>query len=306
MLFRSTEQVQRSQALLDANINLLNGMKELCQNNDDSFQARQSERQAETGSLADALVDVAGESFLAVTAHGQQPAEWGGPADELCMAAMSIVDEDWRAKAKQACEKARKGGMPAAADDVESLEDEIKEAQQTNANEKAECAQENEDAQQKANAATEQTDTEENLINSDKDTSAADLEAVNAQGSGAQKSKESVNAADGAQHEVMQKIRAAAVHDEDVLEKVKKSVGAPAAAKIQEAVEHANKLSDGAISFDEARNQQVQKVSKLLDNVQRMAGKAAIPLQMMHAEDEEASLKVRDDQPWARLEGSRR
>lgn len=292
---QKSEQVQRSQALLDADIDLLNGMKDLCQNNDDSFQARQSERQAEIGSLASALVDVAGDSLLSVNAHGRQPAEWGGPADELCMAAMSIVDEDWRAKAKQACEKARKGGMPDAADDVESLEDEIKEAQQKNTNEKAECVQMNEDAQQKANAATEQTDTEENLINSDKDTSAADLEAVNAQGSNAQKAKENVGAADGAQHEVMQKIRAAAVHDEDVLEKVKKSVGSPAAAKIQEAIEHANKLSDGAISFDEARNKQVQKVSELLDGVQRMAGKAAIPLQMMHAEDEEASLKVRDD-----------
>merc|ERR1719503_57444 len=170
-------------------------MKELCQNNDDSFQARQSERQAETESLASALVDVAGESLIAVNA--QQPAEWGGPADELCMSAMSIVDEDWRAKAKQACEKARKGGMPDAADDLESLEDEMKEAQQKNANEKAECAQETEDAQQKANAAKEQTDTEENLINSDRDSTAASLEAVNAQGSGAQKSKDNVNAADG-------------------------------------------------------------------------------------------------------------
>lgn len=292
---QKSEQVQRSQALLDADIELLNGMKELCQNNDDSFQARQSERQAEIGSLASALVDVAGDSFLSVNSRGQQPAEWGGPADELCMAAMSIVDEDWRAKAKQACETARKGSMPDAADQVESLEDEIKEAQQKNTNEKQECAQDNEDAQQKANAATEQTDTEENLINSDKDTSASDLEAVNAQGSGAQKMKETVGAADGAQHEVMQKIRAAAVHDEDVLEKVMKSVGSPAAAKIQEAIGHANKLSDGAISFDENRNKQVQTVSGLLDNVQRMAGKAAIPLQMMHAEDEEASLKVRDD-----------
>merc|ERR1719223_2046542 len=107
--------------------------------------------------------------------------------------------------------------------------------------------------------------------------------------------KESVTAADAAQHEVMQKIRAAAVHDEDVLEKLKKSVGLSAAAKIQEAIENANKLSAGAISFDENRNTQVQKVSELLDGVQRMAGKAAIPLQMMHAEDEEASLKVRDD-----------
>jgi len=291
---QKSEQVQRSQALLDADIELLHGMKELCQNNDDSFQARQSDRQAEIESLASALVDVAGDSLLAVNSRSQQPAEWGGPADELCMAAMSIVDEDWRKKAKQACEKARKNTADAA-DDVESLEDEIKEAQQKNSNEKAECSQDNEDAQQKASAATEQTDTEENLINSDKDTSAADLEAVNAQGASAQKAKESVGAADGAQHEVMQKIRAAAVHDEDVLEKVKKSVGTPAAAKIQEAIGHANKLSDGAIAFDESRNQQVQKVSGLFDGVQRMAGKAAIPLQMMHAEDEEASLKVRDD-----------
>jgi len=90
---QKSEQVQRSQALLDADIELLNGMKELCQNNDDSFQARQSERQAEIGSLASALVDVAGDSFLSVNSRGQQPAEWGGPADELCMAAMSIVDE---------------------------------------------------------------------------------------------------------------------------------------------------------------------------------------------------------------------
>lgn len=292
---QKSEQVERSQALLDADIQLLNGMKELCQNNDDSFQSRQSDRQAEIQSLASALVDVAGDSLLAVNTHGQQPAEWGGPADELCMTAMSIVDEDWRAKAKQACEKARKGGMPDAADAVESLEDEIKEAQQKIANEKAECGQEMDNAQQKATAAKEQTDTEENLINSDKDTSAADLAAVNAQGSGAEKAKESVTAADAAQHEVMQKIRAAAVHDEDVLEKLKKSVGASAASKIQEAIENANKLSAGAISFDENRNTQVQKVSELLDGVQRMAGKAAIPLQMMHAEDEEASLKVRDD-----------
>jgi len=288
------EQVTRSQGLVDANVALQSSMKEFCDANDNAFQIRKTERQAEALALADAVAGLAGTQFLAVARQHMPDVENpNNPANELCMAAMEIAEKDWREKAKAACEVGKSGSMQEAADKVEALEDLIREAQQKTKDDGNECKSQSEDAQADLREATDQTEAQEGVVRSDFEQTSETLESVMAQASGAQKAKDELNSVSGALHQMMQNIRAESVHETGLMESAAKNAGA-AQPHINEAIQHANKLADASIDFDDKQNALVQTLSQNFDSVQRSAGKLAIPLQMMKAEGEEDTIKVKE------------
>merc|ERR1719498_1012022 len=125
------------------------------------------------------------------------------------MAALGIVDKEWRQKAKAACDVAKGGNLQDAASQVEDLEDLIKEAIQAKKDEHEECSHENEEVRSAAADAADQNSAEEGVVKSDFESASDALADVEKQAAAAQQSKEDVNGIDGLQHEEMQKIRAA-------------------------------------------------------------------------------------------------
>jgi hypothetical protein len=306
------EQKERSEKLLQANQDLRVAMKDFCDANDEGFQTRYKAREAENLALADAMVEFASADssnamagvagFLAVnkrafpdSLEGVTDIPVGGPADDLCMAAMGIVDREWRQKAKAACDTAKDGKLQDAASQVEDLEDLIKEALQAKKDEGEECAHENEEVSSAAAEAHEQNSAEEGVVKSDFESTTDALADVEKQASAAIQAKDDLNSIDGIQHEEMQKIRGAAVHDDEILKRIASQAESPASAKINEAIQQLNTLAETAISYDNKRSELVQKVSRALDEVQKAAQKSAIPLRMIKAEDEEDAIKVKED-----------
>ena len=135
------QQKERSEKLLDAQSEVLGSMRELCQRNEESFEARQEARQGELVALSSAQAELAGAQLLSVGARGM-----GGGVDALCSAALEITDKAWRARAKEACEKGRAGAAQDAADATESLTSDLRAAAKEAAKEKEECSQSIQDA----------------------------------------------------------------------------------------------------------------------------------------------------------------
>jgi len=112
---------ERSGPLLDANIALLNTLKQVCKRSDDSFTARREAVQAEIEALSASQAALAGASFLSVAGRLQ-----GDGVEKLYAASIEIQEQAWKNQARAACKQAREGSKPAAADSVESLESDIR------------------------------------------------------------------------------------------------------------------------------------------------------------------------------------
>jgi len=293
---QQSEQKDRSRTLLEANVAALAEMKDLCSASADAAEERQGARQAEVQRLADALTDLVGAELLAVHTAQKQAPDVKSVVGDLCLAAAGISNRDWNQRAKQACKKAQGGSLQEAADDLESLKDDIGVTLSNTTSEKQQCQQEGEDAKREAASAAEATEAEANEVASDKAADENSLKSIDEQVTSAQQAQEDLASATSALSQVMQQIHAGAVHDENVLEKVKATAPTAAAAKLEDAVKSADKLVEAAGAFDKAHAEKVQTSNELLQAVVRAGKKAEIPLKLMRADAEEHEVKITEDQ----------
>eukprot|EP00929_Paragymnodinium_shiwhaense_P113253 TRINITY_DN81510_c0_g1_i1.p1 TRINITY_DN81510_c0_g1~~TRINITY_DN81510_c0_g1_i1.p1 ORF type:complete len:611 (-),score=245.42 TRINITY_DN81510_c0_g1_i1:126-1910(-) len=292
---QQAEQKERSKALLESNVALLASMKELCNANSEAGEARKEARSAEVQGLADSLTDLVGAELLSVRAHQKQAPDAANVIGDLCLAAAGIADRDWKRRAKEACQKAKGGSLQAAADDVESLKDDIEVALNNATAEKQQCQRDGEEAKSQAASAAEATTAEANQVASEKAQDENNLKGLEDQVAGAQQAQQDLADAGAAFQALLQNIKSGAVHDANVLEKVRATAPAPATAKISEALKASDKLVDAAGSFVKSNSDAIQKTSGLFDGVVRAAKKAEIPLKLMHADAEEAEVKITED-----------
>lgn len=284
------QQKERSEKLLDAQSEVLSSMRELCQRNEESFEARQEARQGELVALSSAQAELAGAQLLSVGARGM-----GGGVDALCSAALEITDKAWRARAKEACEKGRAGAAQDAADATESLTSDLRAAAKEAAKEKEECSQSIQDAKNEFADASQRQEAEAGEISSDKSTAESQIEAINQQASRAEKAKADLAEGRGAQHEVLQSIRMSSVHAVELLKRAAGASGGAAAGKINEAIALNEKLSEAANVYDQQAAADVEQVDGLLDKMRLAAGKALIPLKLLKADSEEDAVKLHEE-----------
>lgn len=283
--------------LLDSNRELVAAMRPLCSGSEEAFQARTEARQAELVALSSAQAEIAGARFLAVSAHEVGRRDFpmpGSGAAKLCEAAIGIVEEEWRSRAKGACDKAKAGETQGAADAAESLKADIEEAQKSTQSKQSDCERSIQEAGDRAKEETASNDAKAAVIGSDRDGAESQIEALNAQAASCQKAKAELAEAHSALHSLMSEVRMAANHAKGLLQRAEAPV--PAKAKLGEAVAASDKLAAACEAFDAKSSDDVQKVTGLLDASTRAVAKAVIPLKLIHADAEEAAVAVREDQ----------
>lgn len=295
--------LERSEKLLDINMQLLVSLKTSCTRSDENHQQRQEVQQAALPALSAALAELAGVGFLGLdkAAGAKQHQQVLGDGVELvCGAAREIFEEKaWKAKVQAACKKAQAGGVAAlqdAADDVESLEDEIKGELEGVRQEQSECERTAHEAEADASARAQQASAEASFIGSEKAATASEIQDAESQAAGAEKAKTDLLKLRSAQHSVMQDWALALTHDVELLRKSRTAGGnGPAAVRIEEAEEKVKKLMAVIATFDKEADADVQHMSALLDDVQRAASKVLIPLRLMHADSEEAAVAIDEE-----------
>lgn len=281
----------RSEKVLEQNMQLLAELKDICQHSDDSFQARRDALQAETTTLAEAQTEIAGAELLSVSSSTR-----GDGAELLCLTVPELREDDFRKQAQAACKLARSGNKPAAADAVESLETDIKEAQNEAASKQDACTQEIRASQTDASESAKQESAEANFVGSTQKDAEEQMQMFTAQSDGANKAKSDYLEVTQAQKEAFQALRVATSQGADVLNAAANHArGKPAAGKIAEAIAQSEKLMASVDSYASANEGEAQKLSSLLDAVQMAAGKALIPLRLMRADSEESAIAIKDE-----------
>jgi len=280
-----------SSKVLDANIQLLNTLKQICQRNDDSFEARQKSLQAELTALAGAQVDLAGAQLLSVSSTSR-----GDGSEAICSIASEFREKEWRAKARSACEKAKAGTNPDAADVVESLESDVKEAQNNAKKKQEDCTEEVHGSQMAASVAESQESAEANVVGDTQRDSEEQMAALTAQSDGAAKAKTDFAQITSTEKEAFQALRVATSRGKEVLnDAANREAGRAAAGKIAEATGEGEKLMATVDEFVAANDADAQQLASQLDAVQMVARKALIPLRLQKADSEEAGIAITEE-----------
>lgn len=284
---------ERSAKLLDANVQLLNSLKKLCSRSDASYTARRDAVQAEIEALSGAQAELAGASFLGVAQHVQ-----GDGAEKVCAASIEIQEQSWKDRARSACKLARKAdtaSKQAAADNIEELESDIREAQDEAGRKQDDCTRANQGAQDEAAIASKQESAEANFVGSEQQSSEEQIQELTSQGENADKSKSQYDQVSLAQQKAVQALRVATTRGKESLKNAADRAGMPAASKINEAINDSEKLMQEADSFAADLESEKQEVGALWDSVKLTAGKVMIPLRLMRADSEEAAIAIREN-----------
>jgi hypothetical protein len=282
------EQIQaRSQKVLDANVQLLNELKQICQSNDESFEARHEIQGNLITTLAGAQVDIAGAQLLSVSGTSR-----GDGIGDLCLIAAGLQEEDWRSQAKKACEKAKAGAKQDAADAIEALEADIRQAQNEVSRKQDDCTEEIRSAQTEAGVAAREESAEADYVGSSQKDAEDQIAALQAQADGAEKAKAVYEQVTATRKEAFQAMRVATSHLKQASDRAS---GSAASGKIGEALAEAEKLMAAADGYDGDSDKASQELAGLLRAVQTVAGKAMIPLRLMKADSEEAAISIKED-----------
>lgn len=279
----------RSEKVLDANIQLLSALKDVCQQSDSSFQKRKDALQAEFIALAEVQTALAGAQFLAISSRSR-----GDGAEKLCSVAVEIQDDSWRERAKAACKQAQSGSPQAAAESVEELETDIHQAQEEATRKQDECTQEIRGAQLESEVAAKQESAEANFVGSEQQAAEEQIEDLTSQSDGADKAKSDYADVVAAQKDAAQELRIAITRGEEALKTAaSKARNQPATMKINEALDQAEKLMASMEDTNGAKS--LQDLTSLMDSLRLVAGKALIPLRLMKAESEESAITIKED-----------
>jgi len=281
---------ERSGPLLDANIALLNTLKQVCKRSEDSFTARRDAVQAEIEALSASQAALAGASFLSVGGREQ-----GDGVEKLCAASIEIQEQSWKKQAQAACKQARQGSKPAAADAVESLESDIREAQDEAARKQDDCMRDVQGAQNAASNAASQQSAEANFVGSEQQSSEEQLRELTSQSENADKSKAAYGEVVAAQQKAAQAFRVATSQGQESLKNAAGRAAVPAASKINEAISQSQKLQTEADNFVGGLDAQAQELSGECDAVRAAAGKVMIPLRLMRADSEEDAIAIKEN-----------
>jgi len=283
----------RSEKLLESNIKLLNSFKQLCQRSDDSFTVRRDAVQAEIEALSSAQAELAGASLLSVS-EGVR----GDGAEKLCSAAIEIQEKDWKERAQAACKTARKpdtGSKQAAADSIEELETDIREAQDEAARKQDDCTKEIQGAQDAASMAAREESAEANFVGSEQQSAEEQIQDLTLQGEHADKAKSDFDQVSTGQQKAVQALRVATSRGKEILTSAADRAGMPAAGNINQAIGFSEKLMSEADSFASDLQSEKQELSALCDNVRLTAGKVMIPLRLMKADSEEEVIAIKEN-----------
>jgi hypothetical protein len=281
----------RSQKVLDANVQLLGTLKQICQRNDESFETRKQIVHTEYTALAGAQAEIAGAQLLSVSSTAR-----GDGVEAICSIPAEFQEKNWREQARGACDKAKAGSKQDAADTIEALEIDIKEAQAEASRKRDDCTETIHEAQSEASAAASRDSTEADYVNSEQKDADEQIADFTAQSEGAAKAKTDFSQITAAQNEAFQALRVATSTGENVLKAAASSAGGkPAGAKIAEAIGESEKLMAAVDEFVAANEKDGQQLSSQLDAVQLAAGKALIPLRLMKADSEEAAIAIKED-----------
>lgn len=302
---QKTKKKAAMEKLVESNHELFLGIKGFCGLNDASFQKRQEARQAEVVALSAAQADVASThsmhamgglagGFL-VKAHrasrGGGPPKPGSGASELCMAALEIVEQEWRSKAKDACEQAKAGKLQEAGAAADRLKEEIEGRQSELRDKRQECEQSNQDRRAAAARTAEEESARADVIGNRKEGADSDIESVNKQIANNDKAAERLTASHATQHQLMQETRLYAYNSEKILKQVSGS-----SPEVGKAISASEKLVAASDDFDKRGGEATNKVMDLFNSAKRTAVKALIPLKLMRAEAMEAAVSVREEQ----------
>jgi len=284
---------ERSDKLLDANVQLLNSLKQLCQKSDDSYTIRHEAVQSEIVALSAAQAELAGASFLTVGNHAR-----GDGAEKICMASHEFVEKGWKARAQAACKQASKadtGSKQGAADTIEELETDIREAQDEAARKQDDCTNEIQGARNEAANAANANNAEANFVGSEQQGAEEQIQDMTSQSQHADKAKADYEQVSMAQQKAIQALRVATTQGKDVLERAAGRAGQSAAMKINEAIGLSEKLMTEADSFGGALQSEKDEISALWDNVRLTSGKVLIPLRLMKADSEEDAIAIKEN-----------
>lgn len=288
-----------AEKVLEESRELVYQINGLCDAEDKSFTDRTAERQAEIVALSSAQSEMAGAQFLSVSKRSVQP-HFGIPmpgtaAGDMCEAAMEIVEEEWRAKAKNACETAKAGKSQEAADAASNLQSDIQAAQEKAKTEQNECAASVQEANDATAEAAKEASIEKDSAASDQGDAEANLDGFNQQSASCDKAVSELNEARSAQGAVLQQILTNNQFAAEVLQKAAKTAPQPAQAKLQEAGQHSEKVTASAKDSDAKEQDAVQKLIGVFQDTQRALSKAVIPLKMAKAEAEENVIAAKEE-----------
>eukprot|EP00427_Karlodinium_veneficum_P020659 CAMPEP_0169102734 /NCGR_PEP_ID=MMETSP1015-20121227/22328_1 /TAXON_ID=342587 /ORGANISM="Karlodinium micrum, Strain CCMP2283" /LENGTH=579 /DNA_ID=CAMNT_0009163861 /DNA_START=71 /DNA_END=1807 /DNA_ORIENTATION=- len=281
----------RSQKVLDSNVQLLSTLKQMCQRNDESFEIRKRILQTEYTALSGAQAEIAGAQLLSVSGTSR-----GDGVTAICSIPPEFQEKKWRDQANAACDKAKAGLKQDAADAIEALELDVKEAQSEVSRQQDACTEEIHGAQVEASAAASRQSTEANFVDSEQKDAQEQIDAMTAQSEGAVKAKADFAQVVASQNEAFQALRVATSSGKDILNAASNSAGGKAAqGKIAEAIGESEKLMAAVDDFVAANDKDVEQLAAQFDAVQLAAGKALIPLRLMKADSEEAAIAIKEE-----------
>jgi len=281
----------RSQKVLDSNVQLLSTLKQMCQRNDESFEIRKRILQTEYTALSGAQAEIAGAQLLSVSGTSR-----GDGVTAICSIPPEFQEKKWRDKANVACDKAKAGLKQDAADAIEALELDVKEAQSEVSRQQDACTEEIHGAQVEASAAASRQSTEADFVDSEQKDAQEQIDAMTAQSEGAVKAKADFAQVVSSQNEAFQALLVATSSGKDILNAAGNSAGGKAAqGKIAEAIGESEKLMAAVDDFVAANDKDAQQLAAQLNAVQLAAGKALIPLRLMKADSEEAAIDIKEE-----------
>lgn len=283
----------RSEKLLSANVQLLNSLKQICQSSTDSFTARRDYVQAEIEALSGAQAELAGAALLSVSQHAR-----GDGSEKICMAAIEIQEKSWKERAQAACKQAKQSDTASkqgAADTIEELETDIREAQDEAARKQDECMTDIRGAQEEASSAAKADSAEANFVGSEQQGVEEQLQDLSSQSQNADKAKSDYDQVTLAQQKAVQALRVATSRGKEILTNAAGRAEPPAASKINEAINDSEKLMKEADGFVSNMQSTKQEFAGLWDQVRMAAGKVMIPLRMMKANSEEDAIAIKEN-----------
>merc|ERR1719440_1593014 len=142
-----------------------------------------------TESLSSAQAELAGASFLGVAAHAKDE---GDGSEKICSVAIEIVEKSWKEKAQSACQQARQGDTASkqgAADTIENLESDVRQAEDEAARKQDDCSNEHKTAQDDAAVAAKEDAAEANFVGSEQQESETQIQDLTTQGEHADNAK---------------------------------------------------------------------------------------------------------------------
>jgi hypothetical protein len=283
----------RSEKLLDANVKLLNNLKQLCQRSDESFAARREAVQAETEALASAQAELAGASLLSVDQRVR-----GDGAEKICSVAIEIQEKSWKARAESACQQAKQSdtsSKQAAAEAVEELQTDIREAQDEAARKQDDCQHDIQEAKESAQVASKEESAEANFVGSEQQSAQDQIQDLTSQGQNADKAKADYEEVSMAQQKAAQALRVATTRGKENLEYAAGRAEPSAASKINEAIGESEKLMKEADAFVNEVQSKKPELNALWDDVRVQAGKVMVPLNLMKADSEESVIAIKEE-----------